>query len=328
LALGVLQNPYLSQYLDVYLVGSETLDSTSVHLQMGEEPLAIHGADQKNNVWMADYRMAEPGGIVSLTGCAADAAGNDTCVTSTFSSSMIDASLGGTVFSADGRMSVNIDRGALAHDTHIVILPCQDAAETCGPASITAADVGALTLLAADGTIPAGYHIGSSCEFGAGVASAEFHYTDADLGAAGRPDQLYIEEDGIGPLMSNVDLQRTTIRAEISRFGTFRLAKGRPGMSKVNDPAFLLTYPSVPNPCARSMNIRFEVEAQQRITATIYAVTGRPVKCILDESVPPGVHQVSWDGTESSGQSVAGGVYFLRIQTEHSGSTSKIALVK
>jgi hypothetical protein len=327
LALGVLQNPYLTRHLDIYLVGSEPLDSASVVLRVDEQDLATHSVDDRNRVWLGDYRLPAGGGTITLTGCGADFAGNDTCVTTTFSSVFLRASDGGRISSPDKRISVAVGPGVLAGDVCLLVLPCGSYG-THGRQPENPGDGGLGRHLAVGRESPVGYYIGPENVLGSGSAYLEFHYDQADLGVGGSPNRLYVEQAGVGALRSYVDIERATVGASVSEFGDFRLVLGTGSASEITDPYYVRIYPDSPNPSYGNVKVNLEVRQRQRVRVTVYDVTGRVVGHLMDGCVYPGIREIAWDNTGGSGLKVAAGLYFVRARTEHSSATAKITRIR
>jgi len=80
---------------------------------------------------------------------------------------------------------------------------------------------------------------------------------------------------------------------------------------------------NVPNPFSATTLISFGISSTCRVRLFVYDCVGRLVETILDEEVPAGHHDVTWeaDGRDS-------GVYFLRIQTGNYSRTAKMLLVR
>ena len=57
-------------------------------------------------------------------------------------------------------------------------------------------------------------------------------------------------------------------------------------------------------------------------------VAGRQVAVIVDKVQAKGPHEVRWNGTDSRGQSLSAGVYFLRLGAGEQTRMSKITLIK
>ncbi|MFQ5499217.1 MAG: M6 family metalloprotease domain-containing protein [Candidatus Zixiibacteriota bacterium] len=60
----------------------------------------------------------------------------------------------------------------------------------------------------------------------------------------------------------------------------------------------------------------------------VYNLLGREVKVLVDEIQSPGFHSVQWDGSSGSGQQVATGVYFYRLEHGAQIETKKMVLLK
>jgi hypothetical protein len=86
--------------------------------------------------------------------------------------------------------------------------------------------------------------------------------------------------------------------------------------------------PVSPNPFAMSTDIRFNLPSAAPVKIDIYDVTGQLVRTLIDERASAGVHTIGWDGTDSSGDRVARGVYFVRMAAGSFKASEKIVLLK
>lgn len=80
-----------------------------------------------------------------------------------------------------------------------------------------------------------------------------------------------------------------------------------------------------PNPFgAGGTTISFNVKrSTSHVSLSVYDLSGRLVRTLVDESREPGHHAVSWDGRNDMGEEVASGIYFCRLTaTNHGGSAS------
>ena len=75
-----------------------------------------------------------------------------------------------------------------------------------------------------------------------------------------------------------------------------------------------------PNPFNSETVIEFNLPQFSEIELAVYDVSGREIKTILSGQLPPGAYSEKWNGTDNSGNAVASGVYFIRLQ---SGQYSK-----
>jgi hypothetical protein len=83
-----------------------------------------------------------------------------------------------------------------------------------------------------------------------------------------------------------------------------------------------------PNPFNPETTISFSVPGRSFVTMRIYDVAGRLVRTLANEEFPAGDHKRDWDGRNDVGQSVASGVYFLRLVANNSSQTKKLMLIK
>jgi subtilisin family serine protease len=93
-------------------------------------------------------------------------------------------------------------------------------------------------------------------------------------------------------------------------------------------PAQLSLSGAVPNPFNPSTDIKFSLPGDSFVTLRVYDVAGRPVRTLVSQSLGQGGHSVRWDGKTDSGQDVASGVYFSRLQTEQDIRIKSMVLVR
>ena len=78
-----------------------------------------------------------------------------------------------------------------------------------------------------------------------------------------------------------------------------------------------------PNPFNPVTTFRFAVPKVGRVTLTLYDVTGRVVRTLVNEDYEPGYHTVTL-----SADGLASGVYFCRMASESFTETRKLLLLK
>ncbi|MCK4353176.1 T9SS type A sorting domain-containing protein [candidate division WOR-3 bacterium] len=83
-----------------------------------------------------------------------------------------------------------------------------------------------------------------------------------------------------------------------------------------------------PNPFSKTTVVSFQCPAVSDISLRIYDVTGKLVKTLVDEKRKPGSYKVNWNGTNNSGEMVANGVYFYKLQADNFTRTRKLILLK
>ena len=102
------------------------------------------------------------------------------------------------------------------------------------------------------------------------------------------------------------------------------------GSAKVLPRSFAL-YPNYPNPFNPSTMIPVGIpEGRHREQARLmlYNVLGQVVRQWNLRDWQPGFHQVAWDGADNAGESVASGVYLVRLNTTSAVQTRKLLLLR
>jgi hypothetical protein len=79
-----------------------------------------------------------------------------------------------------------------------------------------------------------------------------------------------------------------------------------------------------PNPFRRSTDIAYTVGQPARVRLAVYDVAGRYVATLTDVHRDPGSYRVRWEGRSASGERVASGVYFYRLDIGSWSSTRKL----
>ena len=60
----------------------------------------------------------------------------------------------------------------------------------------------------------------------------------------------------------------------------------------------------------------------------VYNVKGQRIKTLLNENMPAGTYQVTWNGTDDNNRKVASGIYFYKMKSGRYTSTKKMILMK
>ena len=83
-----------------------------------------------------------------------------------------------------------------------------------------------------------------------------------------------------------------------------------------------------PNPFRGSAHFDFALAAPGPVTFSIYDVSGRLVRTLLEGSMPAGYHTVDWDGRSGTGRQTAAGVYFARFRADDVSEVRKIVRLR
>jgi uncharacterized repeat protein (TIGR01451 family) len=82
------------------------------------------------------------------------------------------------------------------------------------------------------------------------------------------------------------------------------------------------------NPTAGRVTILFVVPRATNITISVYDVSGRLLRVIVQGMVEGGHHTATWNGEGASGMPASPGVYFIRLEAAGESLTSKVVLTR
>ncbi len=91
--------------------------------------------------------------------------------------------------------------------------------------------------------------------------------------------------------------------------------------------AFALTG-NFPNPFNPSTTIAFTLPVTGTAELTVFDITGRKVRTLMEGTLSPGAHSVVWDGRDDSGVAVSSGVYLSRLRMGSMTATGRMMLLK
>jgi hypothetical protein len=83
-----------------------------------------------------------------------------------------------------------------------------------------------------------------------------------------------------------------------------------------------------PNPFNPTTTISLALPVESRVSLKIYNIMGQVVRTLLDEVMPAGYHEITWNGTDQNGNQVSSGVYFYKLQSDNFSETKKMIMLK
>ncbi|MCK4546946.1 MAG: hypothetical protein KAW17_05825 [Candidatus Eisenbacteria sp.] len=83
-----------------------------------------------------------------------------------------------------------------------------------------------------------------------------------------------------------------------------------------------------PNPFNPMTTVTFSVPERSAVRMDVYSVTGAHVRALVARTYDAGTHHVVWDGTNTSGVILPGGVYLCRMQCGDAVMTKKMVMAK
>jgi hypothetical protein len=114
-------------------------------------------------------------------------------------------------------------------------------------------------------------------------------------------------------------------------------ADGNPGLSLTTQDIMVPVrsvnlYQNHPNPFNPTTLIPFTVpgdsQSRRSVLIAVYDVSGSLVKSLASGAFPGGRHEVRWDGRNARGESVASGIYFVRMSSGGYTASRKMVLLR
>ncbi|MBK7141797.1 MAG: T9SS type A sorting domain-containing protein [bacterium] len=125
------------------------------------------------------------------------------------------------------------------------------------------------------------------------------------------------------PGLTDCEVVSVDMSTADGRFMTVALAKGTESL-----PTDFTLEQNYPNPFNPSTRIDFSLPVAGDVTLVIYDVLGRSIRTLASGSYAAGHHTITWDSRDGSGQAVASGVYFYRLEAGGRSTTRKMMLLK
>ena len=90
-----------------------------------------------------------------------------------------------------------------------------------------------------------------------------------------------------------------------------------------NRPTEMAIVGAYPNPFNPVTTVKFEVPNAERVSVTVYDISGKVVETLIDLDLKPGTYSTIWDAS-----GMPSGVYFVRMVSGSKESTGKLILMK
>ncbi|MCL5019932.1 MAG: T9SS type A sorting domain-containing protein, partial [Patescibacteria group bacterium] len=83
-----------------------------------------------------------------------------------------------------------------------------------------------------------------------------------------------------------------------------------------------------PNPFNPITTIQYTLPQGTQVNLSIYNILGQEIKSLVRKYETAGVYKVEWNGTNSFGKPVSGGVYLYRLEAGGKVQVRKMVLMK
>ena len=139
--------------------------------------------------------------------------------------------------------------------------------------------------------------------------------TSNDMNGNGEPELIIAYEDGDS-------LQSWVVMIEGNGITGIEL---RPGQQVLKTYRLEQNYPNPFNP---TTSIKFSLPATEKVSLKVYDMMGRQVKTLVNSVMTAGTHEVTWDGKDNNGNSLASGTYMYILQAGNHKLVRKMTLLK
>ena len=331
LTIGYLQNPLLSEYIDVVAASSFDLRlgslSGSMTQSSGSSSLRFSGVPGTSRVFLDSTQLLKGSGTVSLRVRGAKKYGvfySDTTVT--FNARLLKVDETATVSTPSGALTLSLGAGSVAtplyltafdgtSDPNITFSTSQPSSSvfSLGPSNLVLSRPSTVTITGAK----------------ADDASTLAQYRNGKWLA----------------IPSTVDKLTGRLTASISRLGLFSVLKKNEVDGQVDDlPVRFALEQNFPNPFNPTTAISFQLPALSArqtasglgvegsavsfVTLKVYDVLGREIRILVNGVGEPGVHTVQWNGRNDRGEAVSSGIYLYQLRAGSFEMTKKMVLLK
>ncbi|OYD17004.1 hypothetical protein CH333_02175, partial [candidate division WOR-3 bacterium JGI_Cruoil_03_44_89] len=93
-------------------------------------------------------------------------------------------------------------------------------------------------------------------------------------------------------------------------------------------PRVYALYQNTPNPFGDVTRIRYAIPRKGEVSLEVYNVLGQKISVLESGVKETGFYDVKWDGRDSRGMRVSGGVYFVRFSSGDFHSIKKIVKLR
>ncbi|RPH96881.1 MAG: T9SS C-terminal target domain-containing protein, partial [Calditrichaeota bacterium] len=98
--------------------------------------------------------------------------------------------------------------------------------------------------------------------------------------------------------------------------------------TELNVPNQFSLQQNYPNPFNPSTAMDYHLHKSGFVRLTIFDVTGKRVRTLVEEHQTAGFHQFVWNGSDDNGRQLPSAVYYYSLQTDNYVETKKLTLIR
>ncbi len=320
---GFLQNPVFTENFDVYLTGTEPLNSAtvtgSISVNGSEADLDLVSSGSSGKVFVDNDITITESGTVTLDFSSMSKFGfltSDTTISFTLQG--VEPGMSSVVSSISGSAKLEIGSGDIPKKM-----------------MMSAVD-GFSSPFMSSSISPPGYNsipVTDPVTFGPKITTNDnvrIIFKFPELLPGGKNEEAlyiaYLKDNVWIPVSSSIDRERRIVITYTKELGTFQLWAG--DIPDIQVPEEFILKQNYPNPFNPSTMIEFGLKEPVFVSLKIYNVLGEEIRTLISDPMEAGMHHISWDGRNDLGMSVGTGVYFYRISAGKFSDVKKMILIK
>ena len=313
----VLPNPVLPDFLDIYFSASELLAQRPT-VSINDIATTVDVVPGVPRLYVVDHQLTETQNY-ELRGQGVDLAGNEVNFSSQFSAAKISASEGGLINSWDLALQVEVPAVAVDKGEYFLILPenlTGVAKGTNGSQKLSQASNIPVDLENDSLFVSSYYKLLNHSNKLSDYVQVRFDLTKVFKSKPQEVGRVIVEiffDNEWHELNTFLQPEDQVALASTNRLGLLRV-KAYPRESPLFVPEDYVVHQNYPNPFNAGTNIRFELPNAAIVKIVIYDLLGRRVRMLLNSFKPLGIHNLTWDARDDSGQNLSSGVYFVHVK--------------
>ncbi|MFC1683262.1 FlgD immunoglobulin-like domain containing protein [Candidatus Zixiibacteriota bacterium] len=96
----------------------------------------------------------------------------------------------------------------------------------------------------------------------------------------------------------------------------------------ISEPRSFQLSQNYPNPFNANTKFSFQLPERSHASVKIFNISGQLVRDLMDDQLPAGTYQLSWDGSDSAGRAVSSGLYLCRLRSGGYQQIRKLILLR
>ncbi len=93
-------------------------------------------------------------------------------------------------------------------------------------------------------------------------------------------------------------------------------------------PETFIVSQNFPNPFNPTTTIQYQLPKSTQVRLVIYNLVGQKVTTLVSQKHSAGIYSVQWDGKDDSGNSLASGTYFYKLQADNVTELRRMSLIR